>query len=72
MHKLPEQEQLERAVNNYRRGLILAEKTRFASRVREAWVQRYRIAMQLEQARVAKLKELRQEKGNERANDCGG
>jgi hypothetical protein len=60
MHLIPEQEKLIQAEENYRRGLMRSEMSTFGKRVIDAWAQRYRIAMQLELARVAKLKELRQ------------
>lgn len=61
MHKLPEQDKLARAVDNYRRGLMQVEISKFTKAVKESWVKRYRIVMELEQAK--KIRKAQAEKG---------
>lgn len=65
MHKIPEQEKLEKAVDNYRKGLMQAEISKFSKAVKESWVKRYRVAMELEQAKKAKKAQAEKGTGDE-------
>jgi hypothetical protein len=69
MHKIPEKEKLERVVDNYRGGLMQAEISKFSKAIKEGWVKRYRVAMELEQAKQAKKVQAEKGKVDERDID---
>ena len=67
MHKLSEQEKLIKAEAAYCRGLMRSEMRVYGFRAIHSWAQRYRVAMQLSQAK--KRDKVQKEKGKSHERD---